>query len=739
MKARNGQNTRRPMRRTSRRAAFVLAALAILTTQSSLASVALAAAPPPLPVEEKTELDIFPLSAISGAVGGSTFEGQWNNTVAGYNIVRTFKNILNQTFMFLINGNTGRAKIHMLNGDGTPGSVPWQSAPSPVFRCTSAELVRTGGVTYLFMHDSFIGQVRKLRMNEDGSPNIGSMIITTHNDWKDKNLFSLYSFNGAYYLLGCDTYTGAVVAYSINNQKIAASTWTRGWTSVDHLETGGVTYRTLYKAAGDPHKKPGESGDQAGRFLVQKVAANGVDFENIYDSPLLSNYSTVRFATIPDGGGGWKHMIFFYNRSSGLYFMYGFDAQQGLGPFAAVGHVDNDEAQNLPYVDVEPYTVSGQTYMAFIKDDDSEPFNYDRVEKMAHTIHDGLVNEAVGYQIMVAQSGRVIYSRAWGKSKLSNVPAEEVNMTPRTRFNLGSVSKMITTMTVLKLADNGVIPDIEGDKIIQHLNPMKYPANNLHQWVQDRPVINLLTHTSGLDEKQGGTCSKEPGNKMDCTNFFSTTPQLPCDGPGEECNRNYNNYNTNAARIVIESKTGAESSEEIVAKTRELWAYTINLGGINCVPDAGVSYFGKCNGAPDCFSFNGQLWRQMETDGTASESCSAGGWNATAYEMIEFLAGIRYKKLLVSPHLNELLTSTTMSDLSGSEGSTALGWEKPWSANGVPSLGKNGGWSQNGIGFKAYITRLPNNCDAVVLVNTAADVGVTELVQNAYNLAVQGQ
>ena len=735
MKATNEQNTRFRMRRTSRWAAFILAALTVLPAQSSLASATRALPPSPLPVEEKTELDIFPLTTPNGVMGSSIDESEWNNPVAGYNIVRTFKNIFGQTFMFLLNGNTGRAKINMLTADGKPGALSWQSATNPTLSCTSAEFVRTGGITYLITHHSFTALVRKFRVNEDGSLNLGSVTVSWQNDWKDKSLFSLYSLNGAYYLLGYDTWTGAVAAYSINNQKIASSTWTRGWTSVDHLEVGGVTYRVLYKAAGDPHKKPGESGDQAGRILIQKVAANGVDGENIHDSTLPTSYSAVRFFMLPDGRGGWKHMFFLYNRSSGLYHMYEFDAQQGLGPFATIGFVTNDEAQKLRYVEVEPYTVGSHAYMAFIKDDDSEPFNYDRVEKMAHAIHDGLFDEAVGYQVMVAQSGRVIYSRAWGKSKLSNVPAQEINMTSRTRLNLGSVSKMITTMTLLKLADNGLI-DIEADKIFDHINQNKYPANSVHQWVKDRPVINLLTHTSGLDEKKGGTCSKEDENKMDCTNFFSTAPQLLC-GPDEKCERNYNNYNTNAARIVIEAKTGAETSGDIVAKTHELWANSINLGGIRCAPDEGVSYFGKCNGAPDCFSFNGQLWQQMETDGTMSESCSAGGWHATSREMIEFLAAIRYKKILSSDNLNSLLTSTTMEEYLGSSGSMALGWEPPWPADGVENLGKNGGWSENGIGFKAYITRLPNNCDAVVLVNTAAGVGVTELVKNSYKLAIQ--
>lgn len=92
-------------------------------------------------------------------------------------------------------------------------------------------------------------------------PNLGSMVETqsssTLADWKDKNLFSLYYFNGDYYMFGLDTWTGNAVAYTFYGQKVGEDNWTRGWTSVDHLAVGGITYRLLYKAAGDPRKGPG--------------------------------------------------------------------------------------------------------------------------------------------------------------------------------------------------------------------------------------------------------------------------------------------------------------------------------------------------------------------------------------------------------------------------------------------------------------------------------------------------
>ncbi|HEX5735521.1 MAG TPA: serine hydrolase [Blastocatellia bacterium] len=732
------QNPRCLMGRKSRWAAFVLAALVIWTTLSSLTSTTRTlAGPTPPPAVEKTDFDIFRLDANSGAVNNQTGGIPFGSAVPGYNLVRTFKNGIGQTFVFLLNSNTGKAIIYQANAVGGIGSLTWDSfnVLFTGFRCTSAEFVQTAGINYLLTHNSFTGQIHKFRMNDDGSPNFGSMTITTLNDWKDKNLFSHYYYNGACYLLGYDTWTGAAVVYSINGLKIAGTTWTRGWTSVDHLTFGGVTYRALYKAAGDPHKKPGESGDQLGRFIIQKIAANGVEGENILDGQVGPNYSAVRFALLSSSQGVLRYALFFYQRATGSYFTVAFDTQTGVTGYPTGGQIIDGGGQSQPYVDVEPYTVNGQTYLAFLNDDNAKPFNYDQAEKMARTIHDELADKTVGYQFMLAQSGRVIYSRAWGKSKLSHIPDQEVDMTTHTRLNLASVSKMITTMTVLKLADNGMINDIETDRISQHLDPDDYPANS---WVTQRPLISLLTHTTGLDDEQGGECEKLDGDKMDCINFFSTTPQLNCGGPGENCERNYNNYNTNAARIVIQSKTGAETAEQIVAQTHELWADSVNLSDITCSSDNNINYFARCDGAPNCYSFNGQSWRQGKPDATALKSCSAGGWYATARDMVEFLAAIRYKKILSSQYLNNLLTSTTMSEFSGSPGSTALGWARPWDAEGVKNLGKNGSIDFSGVGVRTYITRLPNNCDAVLLVNSAVEPHPDGLLIDAYKYAVSG-
>jgi hypothetical protein len=47
-------------------------------------------------------------------------------------------------------------------------------------------------------------------------------------------------------------------------------------------------------------------------------------------------------------------------------------------------------------------------------------------------------------------------------------------------------------------------------------------------------------------------------------------------------------------------------------------------------------------------------------------------------------------------------------------------------------------FQENGVAAKAFITRLPNNCDAALQLNSETDVSGTSLLRDAYNVAVLG-
>src|SRR5262249_46370985 len=149
------------------------------------------------------------------------------------------------------------------------------------------------------------------------------------------------------------------------------------------------------------------------------------------------------------------------------------------------------------------------------------PLGYEQAEKMGQVIHQTMNNSTVGYQFMLAQSGRIYFSRASGKLRLDSDPSLERDMTSRTQLNIGSASKMDTTMNLLKLAEQGKLN--LSDYIISRV-----PAGqaNSDSWAWGTRVRNLLTHTSGVKDD---LCTVDSSAlTVDCQSFFNA-PHAPND------------------------------------------------------------------------------------------------------------------------------------------------------------------------------------------------------------------
>jgi hypothetical protein len=89
--------------------------------------------------QPKTDFDIFPLNS-NGVVQAKSGGESWSGNVPGYNIVRMFKNINNQSHIIMLNGNTGRGRTYRLDSDGSLGALTWETGNDVIseLRCTSA-------------------------------------------------------------------------------------------------------------------------------------------------------------------------------------------------------------------------------------------------------------------------------------------------------------------------------------------------------------------------------------------------------------------------------------------------------------------------------------------------------------------------------------------------------------------------------------------------------------------------
>lgn len=692
--------------------------------------------------KDKTDLDVFGFESNGDIKNAPAGSNDWNLRWPGYNIIRTLNTRLDKRLLFLLNGYTGEAQTFELNADGSVGKSPWWTGlnPNPALRCTNADIIKSRDRNVLVTQDAFTGTVRTFTLNEDGSP-VASYTEKTLEDMKDKNLFQVYySSSEGYQMIGVDTWTGSAVVYWLNMLKSGEATWERGWTSLDSLYLNDARYRLLYKAAGDPYRKPDPEVSLKGQFVVQIVGSDGITAQTIQDIPFNGNFSSVRFVELPASADGARNIaVLFYKRSTGNFILYEFNPQSGLGSHIDNGTFVEPDLSITPYTDFQPCVVGGKTYLAFVSADGTKALSYQQANAFGQAIYDNMNDKTVGYQFILAQSGRTMYRQAWGKLRLDHLPPFETDMTTRSQLEVGSVSKMITALTVLKLAEQGLI-DLSAP-ISNYLAPGQAGQNSWATWT---PVRNLLTHTTGVSSN---SCTLDAATgTVDCAPFFAKTQDPDCDpdAPGGfNCKWDYNGSNYRALRKIIEFVKNKQTSSQITDLTHELWANDIGLGEITCRRNGHAFYYGPCNGAQDCYNFNNKDWqREQQTDVDQDNwlpACSSRHWYASSRELMAFLGAIRYRQILKNSAFTEFLLSTDLYDVGGIPGSTALSWEPPVAVIGGNILGKAGNLPLPNSAARAYIARLPYNCDVVVQLNTRWPQGSTTvptIVRNTYQAIV---
>ena len=369
------------------------------------------------------------------------------------------------------------------------------------------------------------------------------------------------------------------------------------------------------------------------------------------------------------------------------------------------------------------------------------------VDRIFGYIRDRL-DDAPGYQIAIAQNGEVIRTFASGIQGFDN-SGNDLPMTANSRINVGSVGKMITAVTILKLAEMGKLDLYR--PFYSYLSEDRYNHSEIDPTVRQISVLELLTHTSGLNHSPGRPVTELvgrdglkslsfPRRAQDCHDINNGT------APSEQsaCVRIYQNQNSGLLRSVIEGISASdpdfgridvltyeESSDARFLNTQRYESFIKDLWLDDVVQGP------TCGAVPES---TGWQWKDLNEDGqkelvnprqhSFNTNCAAGGWKMSSRQLLSIMAAIRNGDIL-SAEMNDLLLNT---ELQAPNGRTALSWEKPWSAryfSDQQNLGKSGGTGRT----KAYITRLPNNVDAVLIMN-APVASPSSLVQNAYNQMV---
>ncbi|NVK53525.1 MAG: serine hydrolase [Flavobacteriaceae bacterium] len=148
-----------------------------------------------------------------------------------------------------------------------------------------------------------------------------------------------------------------------------------------------------------------------------------------------------------------------------------------------------------------------------------------------------------GVAALVAKNGKVIYRKAFGKANLEL----DVNMTPENIFEVGSITKQFTAVSILMLLEQGKLKlDDEITKFIPD-----YPTQG-----KKITVHHLLTHTSGIKSYTSmssfGSVMTKHESPLKFIDFFKNEP-MDFD-PGEEYR--YNNSGYFILGYIVEKVSG---------------------------------------------------------------------------------------------------------------------------------------------------------------------------------------
>ena len=108
-------------------------------------------------------------------------------------------------------------------------------------------------------------------------------------------------------------------------------------------------------------------------------------------------------------------------------------------------------------------------------------------EKIDYLLQEAFEDKEFIGNVLVADQGKVIYKKSFGKTdQQNNLPC-----TDTTKFLIGSISKPITAILILRLADKGML---------KLDDPIKKYFTKVNSQIGKINIHQLLTHTSGINE-----------------------------------------------------------------------------------------------------------------------------------------------------------------------------------------------------------------------------------------------
>jgi len=343
--------------------------------------------------------------------------------------------------------------------------------------------------------------------------------------------------------------------------------------------------------------------------------------------------------------------------------------------------------------------------------------SYQSVRKAEGEIKDFIRKwDITGASVAIMKDERLIYAKGFGSIKKEGFEQVE----PKHLFRIASVSKLITSTAIMKLAEEnqlGLDQKVFGEDGI--LNQQKY-LNIKDDKVKNITIYHLLTHSAGW-AKSGGDPVFMPYSVMEKMNVdlpvdLETTIKYTLQHktldfePGTKSS--YSNFGYAVLGKVIEKTTGMDYEDYVISRIlNPLNIYDMHLGSTNRNMKFSneVNYYSNSPFKKVYSSLNeNEIVLRQYGGNNFNVLGAAGAWVASPAELLKFLAHIDG-----NTGKNDILSGETIQKMINTEpGVRPIGWIR---------ADDKGAWIRTGTltGTSALLKKGADGISWVMLLNTS--------------------
>ena len=320
---------------------------------------------------------------------------------------------------------------------------------------------------------------------------------------------------------------------------------------------------------------------------------------------------------------------------------------------------------------------------------------------LARTVRTG----GPGAAVLVISDGRVVHQKGYGLADVE----KRIPITPRTTFDLASVSKQFTAMAIMILAERGKLALTD---------PISRFFPELPAYASRVTIRHLLTHTGGLPHYTELHRNRPPGapaepSSRDVVTMLAAVPE-PLFAAGDRFE--YNNSGYVLLAQIVEKVSGTPFPAfmkanvfDPVGMDRTLVSDRIVAGS----PDRAISYDAS-------WRFR---WSYRNHDYTPlNRIYGDGNVNTSLEDMAKWERALSTNTLVKPATLAQALEPMTLND--GTRSNYGFGWRLlDWDGRRV--LQHGGAWA----GFRTNIVRVPSERLTVVVLSNVVTFKVAEVAR----------